>query len=84
MKAAFGKLVIIRLRNGKVTVEVDTTQTDLEIYNPAWDTTAVEVVMPIDYLLYKTVNHFISVYLTLCLGNKNLWLFVHCTTLILI
>lgn len=45
MKAAFGKFIIIRLRNGKVMAEVDTTQTDLQIYNPVWDNTVVEVVM---------------------------------------
>ncbi|XP_045117717.1 RAD52 motif-containing protein 1-like isoform X2 [Portunus trituberculatus] len=43
MKAAFGKFVIIKLRNGKVTVEVDTTQTDLQMYDPLWDSTEVEV-----------------------------------------
>ncbi|XP_063887477.1 RAD52 motif-containing protein 1-like isoform X8 [Scylla paramamosain] len=43
MKAAFGKFVIIKLRNGKVTVEVDTTQTDLQMYDPSWDRTEVEV-----------------------------------------
>lgn len=44
MKSAFGKFVIIKLRNGKVTVEVDTTQTDLQMYDPSWDSTEVEVV----------------------------------------
>lgn len=43
MKAAFGKFVIVKLRNGKVTVEVDTTQTDLQIYYRTWDNQLVEV-----------------------------------------
>lgn len=43
MKSAFGKFVIIKLRNGKVTVEVDTTQTDLQMYDSSWDSTEVEV-----------------------------------------
>ena len=51
MKAAFGKFVIIKLRNGKVTVEVDTTQTDLEMYDPLWDSTEVEVVMILHCIL---------------------------------
>ncbi|XP_050688530.1 RAD52 motif-containing protein 1-like isoform X2 [Eriocheir sinensis] len=44
MKAAFSKFIIIKLRNGKVTVEVDTTQTDLQIYQSAWDNPLVEVI----------------------------------------
>ncbi|KAG0725333.1 hypothetical protein GWK47_038817 [Chionoecetes opilio] len=44
MKAAFAKFIIIRLRNGKVMAEVDTTQADLQIYNPAWDNPLVKVI----------------------------------------
>ncbi|XP_042234756.1 RAD52 motif-containing protein 1-like isoform X2 [Homarus americanus] len=43
MKAAFSKFIIIRLKNGKITAEVDTTQCDPLIYDPAWDNPVVKV-----------------------------------------
>ncbi|KAG0719786.1 hypothetical protein GWK47_049769 [Chionoecetes opilio] len=49
MKAAFAKFIIIRLRNGKVMAELDTTQADPQIYNPAWDNPLVKVVMALHY-----------------------------------
>ncbi|XP_069977174.1 RAD52 motif-containing protein 1 isoform X1 [Penaeus vannamei] len=43
MKTAFSKFVIIILGNGKITVEVDTTQEDIYVYDPAWDNPVVKV-----------------------------------------
>ncbi|KAK8726870.1 hypothetical protein OTU49_010103 [Cherax quadricarinatus] len=43
LKAAFSKFIIIRLKNGKVTIEVDTTQCDPIKYHPAWDESLIKV-----------------------------------------
>ncbi|CAL4113555.1 unnamed protein product, partial [Meganyctiphanes norvegica] len=43
MTAAFGKFIIIRLGNGKTQIEVDTTQNDPLVYDPAWDNPEVKV-----------------------------------------
>ncbi|XP_045607390.1 RAD52 motif-containing protein 1 [Procambarus clarkii] len=43
MKAAFSKFIIIRLKNGKVTVEVDTTQCDPLKYDSALDKPLIKV-----------------------------------------
>lgn len=43
MKTAFSKFIIIILGNGKITVEVDTTQEDIYVYDPAWDNPVVKV-----------------------------------------
>ncbi|XP_071548292.1 RAD52 motif-containing protein 1-like isoform X5 [Panulirus ornatus] len=43
MQAAFSKFNIIRLRNGKITAEVDTTQCDPLVHDPAWDRPLLKV-----------------------------------------
>ncbi|KAK7026703.1 hypothetical protein SK128_019310 [Halocaridina rubra] len=43
MKSALSKYIIIILGNGKVTVEVDTTQHDPLLYDPAWDNPLIKV-----------------------------------------
>lgn len=41
--AAFNKFIIIRLGNGKTQAELDTTQNDPLVYDPAWDNPEVKV-----------------------------------------
>lgn len=53
MKTAFSKFVIIILGNGKITVEVDTTQEDIYVYDPAWDNPVVKVNL---YRYFKKKN----------------------------
>ncbi|KAK3857915.1 hypothetical protein Pcinc_035864 [Petrolisthes cinctipes] len=43
MKAAFSKFIIIKLSNGKITAEVDTTVCEPLLYDPAWDNPVVQV-----------------------------------------
>lgn len=60
MKIAFSKFIIIILGNGKITVEVDTTQEDIYVYDPAWDNPVVKVKLHCCFEL----NNFIFVLFT--------------------